>query len=275
MLISCMLKFETMQAIVFDIKRYAVHDGPGIRTSVFFKGCPLRCIWCHNPESYKAGVESICRNNRLGDIEVVDESEIGKVYTLDQLISEIENDQLFFDESGGGVTFSGGEPLMQIDFLEAILKACKEREIHTALDTTAYAPKDKIDRIADNVDLFLFDLKHMLDAEHQKNTGVSNKLILDNLKYLSEKGKKIIIRFPMIPGYNDSKENINLMLDFLNELANKPEFHILPYHRTGQDKFRRFGIESLMPDIPSLMEEDTVWVQDVFKAEGYKVKVGG
>ena len=264
-----------MQAIVFDIKRYAVHDGPGIRTSVFFKGCPLRCIWCHNPESYKAGVESICRNNRLGDIEVADESEIGKVYTLDQLISEIENDQLFFDESGGGVTFSGGEPLMQIDFLEAILKACKEREIHTALDTTAYAPKDKIDRIADNVDLFLFDLKHMLDAEHQKNTGVSNKLILDNLKYLSEKGKKIIIRFPMIPGYNDSKENINLMLDFLNELPNKPEFHILPYHRTGQDKFRRFGIESLMPDIPSLMEEDTVWVQDVFKAEGYKVKVGG
>ncbi|WP_206734435.1 glycyl-radical enzyme activating protein [Ancylomarina salipaludis] len=264
-----------MQAIVFDIKRYAVHDGPGIRTSVFFKGCPLRCVWCHNPESYKAGIEPICRSNRLGDIEVADESQIGKVYSLDQLIFEIENDQLFFDESGGGVTFSGGEPLMQIDFLEGILKACKEREIHTALDTTAYAKRDKLDRIIDYVDLFLFDLKHMVDEDHRKHTGVSNQLILDNLVYLSEKGKRIIIRFPMIPGYNDSKSNINLMLDFLNQLPSKPEFHILPYHRTGQDKFRRFGIETTMPDIPSLLEEDTVWVQNVFKAEGYTVKVGG
>lgn len=264
-----------MQAIVFDIKRYAVHDGPGIRTSIFFKGCPLRCLWCHNPESYKAGIETICQNKRLGDIEVADETEIGKIYCLDQLVSEIENDQLFFDESGGGVTFSGGEPLMQIDFLEAILKACKEREIHTALDSTAYAPKDKIDRIIDNVDLFLLDLKHMLDTNHLEHTGVSNKLILDNLMYLSEKGKQIIIRFPMIPGFNDSHENINLMLDFLNELPKKPEFHILPYHRTGQDKFRRFGIESSMPDTPSLLEEDTQWVQQIFRTAGYKVKVGG
>lgn len=211
----------------------------------------------------------------MGDVEVADETEIGKTYTLNQLISEIENDQLFFDESGGGVTFSGGEPLMQFDFLEAILKACKEREIHTALDTTAYAPQDKLDRIVDYVDLFLFDLKHMSDSEHLKHTGVSNQLVLDNLKYLAEKGKQIIIRFPMIPAYNDSKENINSMLDFLNQLPKKPEFHILPYHRTGHDKFRRFGIESSMPDIPTLMEEDTQWVQSVFRESGYKVSVGG
>lgn len=264
-----------MQAIVFDIKRYAVHDGPGIRTSIFFKGCPLRCVWCHNPESYKAGIESICSSNRMGDVKVADETEIGKTYSLDQLISEIENDQLFFDESGGGVTFSGGEPLMQIDFLEAILKACKEREIHTALDTTAYATKDKMDRIIDYVDLFLFDLKHMIAEDHIAHTGVSNKLILENLKYLAEKGKKIIIRFPMIPGFNDSEENINMMLDFLNQLPKKLEFHILPYHRTGQDKFRRFGIENKMPNIPSLMEEDTKWVQAIFRESGYKVSVGG
>jgi len=268
-------KFEIMQAIVFDIKRYAVHDGPGIRTSVFFKGCPLRCVWCHNPESYKAGIERICRSNRMGDVEVADETEIGKTYTLDRLISEIENDQLFFDESGGGVTFSGGEPLMQIDFLEAILKACKKREIHTALDTTAYAPKDKIERIINHVDLYLFDLKHMIDKDHISHTGVSNKSILENLKYLADKGKEIIIRFPMIPDFNDSEENINLMLDFLNQLPTKPTFHILPYHRTGQDKFRRFGIECSMSDIPSLKEEDTEWVQNMFRESGYKVCVGG
>ncbi|MFA8437136.1 MAG: glycyl-radical enzyme activating protein [Marinifilaceae bacterium] len=263
-----------MQGIVFDIKRYAVHDGPGIRTTVFLKGCPLGCWWCHNPESQNASVETVCRNNRMGDVEVNQETALGEVMTVNQLIREIGKDVLFFDESDGGVTFSGGEPMMQGEFLDAMLTACREEDIHTAVDTTGLATPVYLQKIMDKVDLFLFDLKQMDDELHRKYTGVSNKQILENLKLLADNGKRVIVRYPMIPGINDSEENINQMIDCITQLGIK-EVDILPYHRIGKDKYDRFQIENRMPDTPDLKPEETVWVKERMEAVGLKVEIGG
>ncbi len=264
-----------MNGIVFDIKRYAVHDGPGIRTTIFMKGCPLRCLWCHNPESFSPKIEEFNQSNRLAEKSVEEKVKIGKEYSVRQLIKEIEKDQLFFDESGGGVSFSGGEPLLQIDFLACMLKECRRIDLHTVVDTSGFAPKEHFERISNDVNLFLFDLKHMDDAEHQKLTGVSNKPILENLKFLIENGKNLIIRFPMIPGFNDSKTNIMKMLEFLKDLTSQTEIHILPYHRIGKDKYARFNKENRMPEMPSMKEEDTFWAKELFEQAGFKVGIGG
>ena len=264
-----------MDGIVFDIKRYAVHDGPGIRTTIFLKGCPLRCIWCHNPESFSAKEEEFELPEQLGDVSLMRKKQIGQTYSKQELIKEIEKDILFFDESEGGVTFSGGEPLMQIDFLEEMLKECKAKDIHTVVDTSGLAALDHLKRIIDNVDLFLFDVKHMKDEEHKKLTCVSNKQILENLDHLMQLQQPLIIRYPMIPDCNDSKVNINEMINFLKQYDWKPEVHILPYHRIGKDKYDRFNKENHMPDIPSLKEEDCEWAKAQFEQEGFKVCIGG
>jgi pyruvate formate lyase activating enzyme len=264
-----------MNGIVFDIKRYAVHDGPGIRTTIFMKGCPLRCLWCHNPESFSLQIEEFSQCKRLADKSVEEKVKIGKEYAVNQLVKEIEKDQLFFDESGGGVTFSGGEPMLQIDFLDAMLKECRSIDLHTVVDTSGFAPKAHFERIVDHVNLFLFDVKHMDDEEHQKLTGVSNMQILENLKFLIGKGKSLIIRYPMIPGFNDSRENITKMIEFLADLTSHAEIHILPYHRIGRDKYARFNKENKMPDIPSLQEKDALWAKEIFEKAGFKVGIGG
>ncbi len=264
-----------MNGIVFDIKRYAVHDGPGIRTTIFLKGCPLRCLWCHNPESFSPAIEEFRQEKKLGDVSVLDKIQIGKQYSVIDLIKEIEKDQLFFDESGGGVTFSGGEPLLQIDFLEAMLKECKAMDFHTVVDTSGFAPKENFERIINNVDLFLYDLKQMNSEEHKKLTGISNQLVLDNLTYLIKQKKNLIIRYPMIPGFNDSKEHIMKMIKLLTDLTYQSEIHILPYHRIGKDKYSRFEKKNRMPDIPSLSEEDTFWAKELFEQAGFKVNIGG
>ncbi|MGQ1908302.1 glycyl-radical enzyme activating protein [Marinifilum sp. RC60d5] len=264
-----------MNGIVFDIKRYAVHDGPGIRTTIFLKGCPLRCLWCHNPESFSPKIEEFNQTNRLAEKSVTTRVKIGKEYTTNQLVKEIEKDQLFFDQSQGGVTFSGGEPLLQLDFLEVMLKECKQMDIHTVVDTSGFAPKENLQRISENVDLFLFDLKQMNDKDHRQLTGVSNQQILDNLSYLIEQKTNLIIRFPMIPGFNDSKVNVMKMIEFLTNLTSQAEIHILPYHRIGKDKYARFNKENRMPEIPSMKEEDTVWAKELFEQAGFKVSIGG
>ena len=264
-----------MNGIVFDIKRYAVHDGPGIRTTIFLKGCPLRCLWCHNPESFSPLVEEFYQEKRLGDKVVQDKVQIGKKYSVTDLVKEIEKDQLFFDESGGGVTFSGGEPLLQIDFLETMLKECKAMDFHTVVDTSGFASKENFERITKNVDLFLYDLKQLNKKEHKQLTGVFNQQILDNLSYLIEQKKNLIIRFPMIPGFNDSKEHIMEMIKLLTDLTYQSEIHILPYHRIGKDKYSRFEKENRMPDIPSLKEEDTLWAKELFEEAGFTVSIGG
>ena len=184
-----------MKGVIFDIKRFAVHDGPGIRTTVFLQGCPLGCWWCHNPEGQ--------RNNAGNKVSVA------------EVMDEVIKDSIFYEESNGGVTFSGGEPLHQSGFLSELLKGCKKEGFHTCVDTSGYATKESIDLIMDDTDLFLFDLKHTDDTVHRKYTGVSNSCIIDNLKYLAGKKKEIILRFPVIPGINDSTDNISEMLKLL------------------------------------------------------------
>lgn len=230
-----------MHGIIFDIKRFAIHDGPGIRTTVFFKGCPMRCPWCHNPESQKKCPERVANN---GKKEI-----IGMERSVEEIIDEIEKEVVFYDESQGGVTFSGGEPLAQPQFLQALLKECRKRDIHITLDTTGYVSPKTFKSIIDKVDMFLYDLKIMDDKKHIQCTGVSNRPVLENLKILSKKGKKVIIRFPVIPGITDTEENIKAVGTYVSSLKNISEIDLLPYHRIAEGKYRHFKKENKMKEM--------------------------
>jgi len=271
--------------LIFDISRYAIHDGPGIRTTVFLKGCPLSCWWCHNPESQSADKELLYRAERCigcatcveacpeGAISHTPEGYVansdrctlcgkcvpvcpadarelvGREITVAELIKEIEKDALFFDESGGGVTFSGGEPLAQSQFLIEALKACREMDIHTVVDTCGFAPRQVLESAVPFTRLFLFDLK-MIDPElHRKYTGVSNDIVLSNLAWLSEQETETIIRIPIIPGINDTPDNIEATGKFLAGLPKKLEVNLLPYHATAQQKYSRFGLTYRLPHL--------------------------
>ncbi|WP_432667622.1 glycyl-radical enzyme activating protein [Wukongibacter baidiensis] len=298
------------QGTIFNIQKYSIHDGPGIRTTVFLKGCPLTCWWCHNPESQRVKQEIVFWQNKCiacGDCEKVcpvgavkfdekgfnlDRSKcilcgkcaevcpseaielIGKRITLDEAMKEIEKDMVFYEESGGGVTFSGGEPMLQIDFLDRILTASKQKGIHTAVDTSGYGPWENFERIMDKVDLFLFDIKHMDDEKHKKYVGVSNESILKNLRKLAQNGNKIWIRIPIIPGINDDDLNIKMTSDYISSL-NIEEVFILPYHRIAMDKYRRLNMEYKVPDIREPMDEEMKIIDQKFKDNGIIVKIGG
>jgi pyruvate formate lyase activating enzyme len=279
--------------IVFDIKRYAIHDGPGIRTTVFLKGCPLNCLWCHNPEGISSEPEFMWRKERCIDCrecqkscprEAISFSDrllldsqkcdlcgacwtacpshalelIGKKMTVPHVMKEIEKDIIFYDESGGGVTFSGGEPLLQPDFLYNLLKACNKRGIHTAVDTSGYTSPDILLKISRYTDLFLYDVKVIDDEIHKKYTGVSNTLILENLKMLSN-NKRVIVRFPVIPGVNDDKRSTQEIGTFLSSLPIE-EVAILPYHKAGIEKGKRLTTprNSFIRDVPSTKTLDRI-----------------
>jgi pyruvate formate lyase activating enzyme len=262
--------------IIFNIQRYSIHDGPGIRTTVFLKGCPLNCWWCQNPESQLSGQEmifwgdrciscgacsTICPSNAIqikNGIPVTEKEKcilcgkciekcpalaremIGEKLTVEEIIKEVEKDLVFYEESGGGVTFSGGEPLRQPDFLEGLLNDCREKKIHTAVDTSGYISWEILNKINSKVDLFLYDLKIMDNERHKKYTGVSNEIILENLKKLSLIHNNIFIRFPVIPGINDDYQNIKKTGEFLSSLK-IAKVNLLPYHYIGVDKYKRLG----------------------------------
>ncbi len=263
------------QGTIFDIKRYAVHDGPGIRTTVFLKGCPLACVWCHNPESHTLEPEIFYwadRCTRCGAcIEACPKGAlawkdgnldmdrylcngcgacvsicpagarelVGRTVTVDEVMREIEKDLLFYEESGGGITLSGGEPLAQPEFCRALLQRCRSLGIKTALDTSGYAPEETLLTIAKFVDLFLYDIKSMDEERHFAYTGVSNTRILRNLKRLDQLGKRIWIRFPLIPGINDDLDHIAQLGEFVATLPSVEAIHVLPYHRGGDAKRAR------------------------------------
>ncbi|MHA2334005.1 MAG: glycyl-radical enzyme activating protein [Candidatus Hodarchaeales archaeon] len=263
-------------ANIFDIKRYALHDGPGIRTTIFFKGCPLSCWWCHNPESQNLNPEKISKKYyRYKSPSIPSEEVIGREVNLKEVIVEIEKDSIFYDESGGGVTFSGGEPLVQLDFLVKLLDYCQENQIHTTLDTCGHASWENIEKIKDKVDLFLYDIKIIDEEKHQKYTGVSNALILSNIKRLDEEKKRIIIRFPIIPSITDTKENINQMIELLSNLKIVKKINLLPYHSSGKEKYKRLKkinrLEELESPSPEFLDE----LSRKFKNLGYEVKIGG
>jgi pyruvate formate lyase activating enzyme len=260
---------------IFDIKRFAIHDGPGIRTTVFFKGCSLKCPWCHNPEGQNPEPEIIIRAVFPENSDGVPTQEvIGRVVDVKEVMEEVQKDILFFEESGGGVTFSGGEPLAQPEFLGSLLDVCEEKNLHTCLDTSGYAPAEVFASFLDSVDLFLYDLKLMDDSEHEKHTGVSNRSIVDNLRTLDGLDKRVVIRFLVVPGITDTEENIDAIADFVASLKKLRDVSLLAYHRMASEKYKRLGrkneLERFRPPTDELMKS----VQRRFENRGIRVVIG-
>lgn len=266
-----------MKGLIFNINRYAIHDGPGIRITFFMKGCPLGCWWCHNPEGISPLQQVAERVDRIGDREFRVNEEVGKYYTVDEVIGIVEKERVFIEESGGGVTFSGGEPLMQSKFLAEALSALQDNGIHTTVDTSGQADRSVIDTILDNTDLFLFDIKHLDPEKHRNYTGVSNRQILENYRSIIEKGKKVFIRIPVIPGYNDDDEHLENLLNFIEGYrgSSLSEIDLLPYHKIGSSKYRRFGMEFKMNGVDQPSYDRMIQLKEYFASTGIKVKIGG
>ena len=260
-----------MNSLVFDIRRYTIHDGPGIRTTVFFKGCPLRCQWCHNPESQEVGVEHFTMRRILDGKAIESQLAVGSWQSAVNLMKEIKKDEIFYLESGGGVTFSGGEPLMQADALKEILVLCKENGYHTAVDTSGHAEPAALKKVLNMTDLWLFDLKLMDDVKHVEFTGVSNDLALKNLEILAGAGKDMIIRFPLIPGITDDHENLEEIAALMKRLGLK-KINILPYHAIAKEKYRRMGKTNLLEHLKEPESNDIEKIKEYFKQKGFNAR---
>ena len=274
-----------IKGLVFDIQRFSVGDGPGIRTTVFFQGCPLSCWWCHNPESRATEPRRSVRQYSLDGKSFVREEVTGAELTVDEVLQEVVRDRIFYEESVGGITLSGGEPLYQPDFCEALLEALKKNGFHTTLDTSGYAPAEVIARMIPFTDLFLFDLKLMDDEAHQKYSGVSNRAILENLRWLLVSDKPVIVRFPVIPGITDTIKNIDMMMTFMAEsqsarqadklTGRQPgrEVHLLPYHAMAKYKYHRFKAEDRMPEGLEVTREHLEKIGQIFEQSGFRVVI--
>lgn len=265
-----------MKGIVFDIKHCAVHDGPGLRTTVFLKGCPLNCWWCHNPESINANPEEVETVKKVGSNCFSETETLGKYLTVEDVWTEVQKDLIFFEESGGGVTFSGGEPLFQVEFLQGLLMKSKSNGIHSAVDTTGFTSRINFDSILPFTDLFLYDIKHLDDNLHKKYTGVSNRIILQNLESLISHNKKVIIRFPLIPGFNDSDKYINQFIRYLSRYEGLISgLHILPYHDNAEHKYKKFSIPFKMNGAKAYSDEILLDYKEKFLSKGFDVKIRG
>ena len=321
------------EGVVFDVKRYAINDGPGIRVSVFLKGCNLRCDWCHNPEGISHGIEKMYTQSRCigcgscivacphGALRMTPQGVVtsmnppcdstipacndmtppcpplegegegwpctsacpskamevsGKRMTVDGIMTIFEKERVFMEQSGGGVTFSGGEPMFQHEFLLQLLIEAGRRGFHRAVDTAGHVKRTVLLKIAQETDLFLYDLK-MIDGQlHRKYTGVSNKRILDNLLVLSGTGREITIRIPLIGGVNDSEENAKASADFLLSLPGKiREVHLLPYHAIAQPKYSKLGRSRQFIRFNAPDDRNILFFQRCFGEAGFKVLTGG
>ncbi len=265
-----------MQGLLFDIKRYAIHDGPGIRVTFFLKGCPLSCWWCHNPESRSPKPEQLTRNDRIGDKKFQREETVGRYYTVPEIMAIIRRERIFIDQSGGGVTFSGGEPMKQVAFLAEALRACQDQGLHTAVDTSGLASRAAFRQVMPYTDLFLFDIKHLDDELHRKYTGASNRLILENFRTLADSGKALMIRVPVIPGINDGDAYFDQLKIFLHQFrgANIREVNLLPYHDITA-KYHRCGQECKLPDLKAPSEAQLLAIKNLIEPTGMKIKIGG
>ncbi len=300
------------QGIVFDVKKYSIHDGPGIRTTFFLKGCPLSCWWCHNPESQSGlpavsyrperciGCGACARSCPRGAIAPTPEGfaadpakcdgcgacadacpsgarELcGRSWTPERVLGEAEKDRPFYDESGGGVTFSGGEPLMQPEFLTECLDRLGAVDLHRAVDTSGFADPRILRDVAERADLFLYDLKHMDPEKHRLYTGVDNSLILENLIALSRGGARVWIRIPLIPGVNDDPENLDATARFVAGLPRRVEqVSLLPYHASGRSKFARWGMEDRLGDLLPPTEHQLRASAGRIERYGLPVRIGG
>jgi pyruvate formate lyase activating enzyme len=264
------------KGLIFDIRRFSVHDGPGIRTTVFFKGCPLTCWWCHNPESRATEPETSVKTLTLEGRKFPMNEVTGKHMSAREVLEEALRDRIFYDESDGGVTLSGGEPLLQADFAAELLNVLKQEGIHTAIDTCGHVRREELEKVLPETDLFLFDLKLMDEKEHFEFTGVSNKLIHDNLLFLADSGKNVIIRFPVIPGITDTRRNIDALKLFLMHLQpGISKIHLLPFHTGAEAKYSRLQLLNKMDKVKSLQREDLVPLKEEFVQLGFEVIIGG
>jgi pyruvate formate lyase activating enzyme len=281
--------------IIFDIQKYAIDDGPGIRTTVFLKGCPLRCLWCHNPEGMKMSPEigwhekyctkcfkcmEVCPNSAIvlrEDRLVTEESlcelcgrcvkecpanareMIGKIVTVDEVFAEVKEDRAFYQESNGGITCSGGEPLVQAEFVSVLFRKCKEEGIHTALDTSGYGDWEAFERILPFTDLVIFDLKNMDATKHVSLTGVDPSRIWNNFERLAQTRVPIWVRCPVVPGYVDDEENFRKMVEYITKFDSVLKLELLSYHRLGEPKYRmlnrKYQLSGLEPPSTELMEQ--------------------
>jgi pyruvate formate lyase activating enzyme len=297
---------------IFDIKRYSINDGPGIRVTVFFKGCNLNCNWCHNPESISHKVQKLYSENRcircgacvdncsayackLTENGIVTNNELcklcgkcvevcpstasefsGRYETSENILKIIQKEFVFIDQSEGGVTFSGGEPLLQPDYLFELLDLCGKKRIHRAVDTAGYVKTDLLIEAAKRTDLFLYDLKMIDSALHKKWTGVSNELILYNLQKLSETGSNINIRIPLIAGVNNDEKNINQTAKFISSLTGeKKKVNILPYHNIAQQKYKKLGLEFNTQNLEEPSKDNLTKINSIFESFGLEAVIGG
>lgn len=301
-----------MIPLIFDIKRYAISDGPGIRIAIYFKGCPLRCKWCHNPESQLPEMQKLYAASKcIGArdcIEICPEEALkltpegivtdgekctlcglcadacptkaiemsGKVYNPDELMQLIERERIHIDQSRGGVTFSGGEPLMYADFLIEMLKKCGEKGLHRAVDTCGYTSENILLEVAKHTDLFLFDLKLMDSDQHKKWTGKDNKLILDNLKIVARTGVDINIRIPLIKNVNTDEGELLKMAAFIAALpGEKPLVSLLPYHNIAAHKYEKLGSKYNEFEMAEPADEDLHLAEKIFRSYGIDTEIGG
>lgn len=254
---------------IFDIQRYSIHDGPGIRTIVFLKGCVLRCRWCCNPESQEFGIQTM---TIAGKPKI-----IGRDVTVGEVMETVEKDRQYYHRSGGGLTLSGGESLCQPDFAEAMLEAAKERGINTAMESMGCADYKVIERILPHLDYYLMDIKHTNPAKHKEFTGRGNELMLENARKIAASGMtKLEIRVPVIPTFNDTPEEIASIAQFADKLQGVKKIYLLPYHRLGQDKYSGLGREYTLADIlPPENEKMEMLKKTVENVSQLKCQIGG
>ena len=266
-----------MKGTLFSIKKYAIHDGPGIRVTFFLKGCPLNCWWCHNPEGIAPEITEVERVDRIGEKEFRRMEKVGREYSVNDLLEIAGKERVFFEHSGGGVTFSGGEPMMQHEFLKASLAAMREAGIHTVVDTSGMASENQFREILPLTSLFLYDIKFIDEGKHSRYTGASNRQILSNYSYLIGSGARIITRIPVIPGFNDDDSSLMEMREFIgvNLASNMIGVDLLSFHRIGTSKYGRFGMVYRMGDAEQLSSERMLKIADMFGELGFKVKIGG
>lgn len=261
------MDYYSTKGRIFNIQRFSIHDGPGIRTIVFFKGCFMRCAWCCNPESQSYDIQTMMENGK--------EKIVGKDVSVADILPEILADEPYYRRSNGGVTLSGGEILGQSDFARDLLRACKENGLHTAVESTANAPFENIQKILPYLDLYLMDIKHMDSKKHKEYTNADNALILENAKKIAASGVELIIRTPVVPGFNDTAEEIRAIAKFAASLPGVKEHHLLPYHRLGSGKYvglgRKYALEEILPPSQEKME----FLLSVAEESGLQCQIGG
>lgn len=255
------------QGRIFNIQRFSIHDGPGIRSIVFFKGCFMRCAWCCNPESQAYEIQTLQENGK--------EKIVGKDVTVAEIMPELLSDMPYYRRSGGGITLSGGEILAQSDFARDLLCACKEHGLHTAVESTANAPFETIEKILPYLDLYLLDIKHMDSVKHKEYTLAPNELILENAKKLSKSGVGLVVRTPVVPTFNDTAEEIKAISKFAASLQGVEEHHLLPYHRLGQDKYAGLNRNYALKEIEPPSKEKMEYLLSVAQESGLKCQIGG